>query len=76
MEFASLALVGAIVSVIVQFIKSNTVFSPRVVVVLLSVIAGALYYLVSSSGIWESVLQVILYANTVYLFLIKPFEDA
>lgn len=74
-EFASLAIVGAAVSAIVQAIKVNSFVPPVLAVVLLSVAGGAGYFFLRDSNALKDMLQVLLYANTVYLFLIKPFES-
>lgn len=73
-DFVSLAIVGAFVSVVVQFIKSNTSVNPRIVVIGLSVVAGAGYFFLRDSSFWTSGSQVLLYANAFYGFIISNFE--
>ena len=75
-DFVALAIVGAAVSVLVQFIKA-TVSSNYVkpLVIVLSVAAAAGYMLVRDTGFWEPALQVLLFANTGVRFFIKPFEE-
>lgn len=74
MEIVSLALVGAAVSVLVQFIKRQTYVPPVLAVIVLSLVGGSAYFFLRDSNALKDVVQVVLYANTVYLFLIKPFE--
>lgn len=77
-DLASLAIVGAVVSVVVQIVKS-TVGTSRTqtvaVVVGLSLLAGAGYYQFNNTALWDASIQILLYANFVYGFLIKPFQD-
>jgi predicted membrane protein len=77
-DVVSLALVGAAVSVLVQFIK-NSVGTSRAftvtVVIVLSLIAGTVYTFFRNTAIWEAGLQVLLYANAVYGFIISYFES-
>ena len=70
---------GAIVSLVVQLIKSSAGTSRRMTIgalVVLSLLFGAAYYQVSdNTALWEAMIQILAYANTVYLFLIKPLEE-
>jgi len=79
MEIASLAIVGAFVSVLVQAIKKVSKSSPngtRLIVIALSVVAGVLYQVFGQTEYWEAGLTVLATASTVYLYFIKPvFEE-
>lgn len=80
MEIAQLALVGGIVSVVVQFIKSSVGTSRTwtiATVAGLSLVAGGFYYQFSSNtAFWESFVQILISANAVYGFILKNFEEA
>lgn len=76
-DVISLAIVGAFVSALVQLIK-NYVGTSRnwtiVVVVVLSLVAGGIYYMFGNTQLWQAALQILLYANLVYGFIISRFE--
>lgn len=76
-DYVSLAIVGAFVSVVVQFLKSTFGTSrPQTigVVVALSLGAGFAYYQLADSAFWDTSLKVLLAANAVYGFVISQFE--
>jgi hypothetical protein len=73
-DYINLALTVAVVSVFVQFIKNSGFPYPRVAVISAAIGAGAAYYFIGNTAIWQAALQVLVYANAVYAFLIKPFE--
>lgn len=76
-DVLTLAIVGAIVSTLVQFIKSSAGTSRNVTVALVvgfSVVAGIIYQVLGDTEAWKAGLQVLLYANAVYGFLISRFE--
>lgn len=80
MDFVSLALTGAVVSLVVQLIKS-TVGTSRLwtvaTVVVLSVLAGGIWYAVRDNvALVEAATQILLVANAVYGFFISYFEEA
>lgn len=74
-DFVALAIVGAAVSGLVQFLKTQTYVSPVLAVICLSVAGGVSYFFVRDTNVLANVVQVILYANTFYLFLIKPLQS-
>jgi hypothetical protein len=73
-DYLSLAIVAAGVSILVQFVKSNTMIRAQYATILLSIVAGAVYYLVRDTAIWQNVLQILLFANGIYSFIISKFE--
>ena len=73
-DYLSLAIVGAAVSVLVQFVKNSGFQYSRVAVTVAALGAGAAYFFVGNTPAWQAALQVLVYANAVYSFLIKPFE--
>lgn len=73
-DFVSLAIVGAAVSALVQFIKRQTYVSPRVAVIVLSAVAGSAYWYLQDTALWEAVLGILLIANGVYGLIISQFE--
>lgn len=78
MDVLNLALVGAFVSVLVQFVKSSFVTS-RIgtvgAVIGLSIAAGALFWFFNDTKFWQASLQVLLYANAFYGFVIKQIDS-
>jgi hypothetical protein len=76
-EIVSLAIVGAAVSVLVQFIKS-TVGTSRTAtiatVVALSLAGGAAYQILHTTSFWPAFLKILLIANAIYGFVISNFE--
>lgn len=73
-DLGSLAILGAVLSVLVQVIKSSSWINPQLAVVALSVLAGAGYFWLQDTALWQNALVVLGSANTVYLFLVKRFE--
>jgi hypothetical protein len=78
MEILQLSIVGAIVSVVVQFIKNSTsskFFGPRTYAIALSLIAGTGYWLLKDNIVlWQAVGGIAVVANAVYGFLISALE--
>jgi hypothetical protein len=76
-DILSFVIVGTAVSGLVQYIK-NKVGTERnttiAVVLVLSVVAGAIYHFLGGTEAWKAGLQVLLYANAVYGFLISRFQ--
>ena len=77
-DFASLVIIGAIVSAIVQAIKvyagtDNT--KTLLCVVGVSLVAGTLYHFVKDTPYWYSVTSILGFAGAVYTFIIKRFEN-
>ncbi len=74
---ASLAIIGAAVSAIVQLAKEYlSTTGIRVLVIVLSVLAATLYWFVrDAASFWTAFVSIIGWANTVYLFLVKPFIE-
>ena len=78
MEILSLAIVGGVVSALVQFIKSTAGLSGYKVVFVcagISMLFGGAYYQFSqNTALWEAFVQILAYANLIYGVLIKRFE--
>lgn len=72
-------LLGALVSGLTQWIKSNAFFStPWRVIALtltLSIIGAAVYQYLVYINYWQSVLATFMVASTIYAVLIKPLES-
>jgi hypothetical protein len=78
-EISQLAIVGAVVSVAVQYLKATFGTSPaslRLAVVGLSLVLGTGYWFLKDTTLLTSFLGILLFANTVYAFVTKPLEDA
>jgi hypothetical protein len=76
-DYLSLAIIGAVVSLIVQVIKNSAGTSRNqtvATVIVLSALAGGAYYFFQGTAVWQAGLQILLFANAVYGFLISRFE--
>ena len=78
MEILQLSVVGAIVSVVVQFLKNSTsskFFGPRTYAIGLSLVAGTAYWLLRDNVVlWQAIGGIAVVANAVYGFLISALE--
>lgn len=71
-------MIGAFVSVIVQAIKvyfGTSKTKTILATVVISLVAGAVYYFFKDTKYWQVFLQILAFASMVYNFLIKPIED-
>lgn len=74
MSILEIAIVGTILSGIVQFAKAKLGTSSnetKFVTVALSLIIGALIFFFQETAYWETVLGVLAAASTVYAFILK-----
>jgi len=72
-----LAIVGAVVSLLVQGVKKlvgTNKYYTLAAVIGLSLVAGAIYYFAKDTAFWAQALQVLVYAGAVYTFLVKRFK--
>ena len=79
MELLQLAIVGAVVSLIVQGIKNyagTSTYGTLASVVVISGLAGWGYFLVKDTSFWPSFVQILTFAGAIYTYLIKRFETA
>lgn len=77
MELLQLAIVGAVVSLLVQAIKkwAGTEGMANIAIVVgVSVVAGAVYFYAKDTAFWPVFVQILSFAGAVYSFLIKQFE--
>lgn len=77
-DFTQYAIVAAVLSVVVQYIKNYLQTSPaktRAIVIAASAVLAAGFYFVKDTSIWQPLVSIFGIANTVYLYLIKPFEN-
>lgn len=77
-DLGSIVIVGAAISFLQEFIQakqwSNTV--KRGLVIVLSIIAAAIYVSLKDSAFWATFVTILSIASTVYLFVIKQlFPD-
>lgn len=73
-EFLAIAVVGAVLSAIMQIIKEKfgtDSGTSKFLVIGLSLIVGGVYVWVRSTPYWETALTVLMSASTVYALLIK-----
>ena len=78
MELLTLAIVGAVVSAIVGFVKSKygtTGWKSVIVLVVISLVAGSGYWFLQDSGLLESSAQVLISANLIYTILWKQLGE-
>ncbi len=82
-DFLSIGIVGIVVSLVVEFIKSkwgSDTFASRTVVISLSIVLGLIYYFVRQTSWWLPIVGILGAASTFYgLFIAKqpsvPAED-
>lgn len=76
-DFGSLVIVGAIVSLIVQVIKTKlgtSKMASLAAVIVLSLIGGAVYVTLKDTTYWQTILQILMAAGAFYAFIIKQLE--
>jgi len=77
-DFTSLVIVGAIVSLLIQFIK-NTVgtseYGTLAMVVVISLLGAWAYMALADTKYWDTFLKVLLGAGGIYSLLIQRFES-
>lgn len=74
----TLVIVGAIVSLVVEFIKRKSGASRTKAILLtvaVSLVAGAAYQLLKDTVYWQTVLQILAFASLVYGVLIKQISS-
>ena len=75
MDLLQLALIGAAVSLIVQFVKSNSKLNPKFVALGLALVGGVAYYFVKDNqNLLVAASAILGFANAVYVVLISYFE--
>ena len=77
MEILSLAIVGAIVSLIIQAIKKvagTSGFKTVALAVGVSLVAAAIYYFAATTSYWPIFIKILAAAETIYAILIKQLE--
>jgi len=77
MDIASLAIVGAVVSLVIQGIKNlakTNEYTTLGLVVIVSLIGGAVYHYIKPTPFWTDFYQIVVTAGAVYTYLIQRFE--
>lgn len=77
MDIASFIVIGAVVSVIVQFLKNRFGTESAItltIVMALSVVSGAIYYFLKETTLWQPILQILAFAGAIYTYILKRFE--
>lgn len=77
MEILSLTVVGAIVSVIVQFLKNKYGTNTQgtlTAVIAISIVAGVAYYFVKQTEFLPVIIQILAFAGAIYTYILKRFE--
>jgi hypothetical protein len=78
MDLTSYIVIGAVVSVIVQFLKNKYGTASQwtlVIVAGLSIVAGTIYFLLKDTIYWQSVISILGFAGAIYTYIIKRFES-
>lgn len=73
-DFLGIAIVGAALSVLIEFITNKfdtTAAGGKAVAIVASVIVGGIYWALADTAIWESILGVLAAASTVYAIFIN-----
>ena len=71
-EVLNLAIVGGILSWVLEYATTN--FSEnqsKMITIGLSILVGFIYWFLSQTGLWQSVLGVLVSASTIYAFVMK-----
>lgn len=77
-DLASFVIIGAIVSLVVQVIKTYAKTDDTktlISVVAVSLLAGGIYAFVKDTPYWQPVLNILAFAGSVYTFIIRRFES-
>ena len=78
MELTSYIIIGVAVSAIVQFLKKKFGTESQttlIIVIVLSILAGSVYFVVKDSGYFENVLTILAFAGATYTYILQKFED-
>lgn len=70
-------IIAAVVTLMVQWIKKiagTSEFKTLILVVLMSLIGGAVYFTLSHLGYWDSFERILVYSGAFYTFIIRRFE--
>jgi len=69
-------IIGASVSILVQLIKKylESTTEKLIAVVILSLVAGTVYYLYSPTEYWHQSIQILGFAGAFYTYIIQRFE--
>lgn len=73
-DFLSIAIVGAFLSIAIQFIKNKFSMNTNMVklmTILLAILVGGSYYFLSQTAWWQSILGVLAASSTVYALFLK-----
>lgn len=76
-NFGSLIVIGAIVSALVQWIKTRYATQSHItlaIVAAVSIAAGTAYYAITKAGFIEPFLAILGFSGAVYTFIIQRFE--
>lgn len=78
-EFASIGIVGAVVSLIVEIIKDKAGTNSnetRLLTVVFAIVAGTILWAVQHNAVlWQNILAILATATTVYALIVKGLKD-
>ena len=78
MDVASFVVIGAIVSLVVQFLKTKYGTQSNMtiaMVIAISVVVGAAYTLLKDTSVWQTIISILGFAGAVYTYILKRFEE-
>ena len=77
MELTSYVIIGAVVSLIVQYLKNKFETESKMtllIVIGISLVAGTIYFFLKDTNYWTAVLSILGFAGAVYTYIVKRFE--
>ena len=77
MELTSYVIIGAVVSLIVQYLKNKFETESKMTILIvigISLVAGTIYFFLKDTNYWTAVLSILGFAGAVYTYIVKRFE--
>ncbi|MDX9799115.1 MAG: hypothetical protein RBT05_09695 [Bacteroidales bacterium] len=78
MDITSSIIIGAAVSLIVQYLKKRlgtTSAGTMLAVITISIVAGTAYFFIKDTSLWEPIISILGFAGAVYTFIFRRFEE-
>jgi membrane associated rhomboid family serine protease len=78
MDFTAYIVIGAVVSVIVQFLKNKYGTENYITIIIvagISVVAGSLYFFLKDTNYWQGIVSILGFAGAIYTYILKRFES-
>jgi hypothetical protein len=77
MDITSFIIIGAIVSLVVQYLKNKLGTNSNgtlLAVMVISIASGSVYYFIKDTTLWQPILQILAFAGAIYTYILKRFE--